>query len=565
MTGSNFIFSIVLLVSSGWAGALAASEPDPVAYYTASQEVEALIEDENYEAAYDRIQSLTEAWPEDPEKWWLQARLAETVGDWQGTISAFEHALALGTRHPSYAASRIAIAHARLGETESALDWLENSVALGFPELGQLAAHEAFAEYTDNRRFKLALGIPLQEPAGRVEGWKSDIDFLVAEAQRLHADPENPAHAPSFVAAAEDIKTAIPEMTDTEVMNAIRRLIAQGLHDGHSYLGRPGDDTKLGLETRNLPVLFHYFDGDIAIINAAEGWDHLLGAKVLRIGDENIASFLDRLSGFTHADNSHTMRFIGVTFLMRAASVLQAMQLGDADSISMEFKSPDGERFTEEIPYGHTDFPRKLRVLPGQADVPLFLSNVDDNYWSTELPDMNSQYLQINQIRNKPDGPALGEFADMIVTRALQDQRTNLIVDLRLNNGGNNSFCIPLVRALVRYETARDNNRIFIMTRHNTFSAAQNCINQAERFTNAIFMGEISGSSPNFTGEENTIILPFSKLMVSISDRYWQDSDSTDHRPWIAPDIPVPLTYEDYIRGNDPALQAITRLTAEDR
>ena len=44
---------------------------------------------------------------------------------------------------------------------------------------------------------------------------------------------------------------------------------------------------------------------------------------------------------------------------------------------------------------------------------------------------------------------------------------------------------------------------------------------------------------------------------MSISTRYWQDSDPGDEREWITPDIPIALTAADYFGGVDPALDAV--------
>ena len=100
-------------------------------------------------------------------------------------------------------------------------------------------------------------------------------------------------------------------------------------------------------------------------------------------------------------------------------------------------------------------------------------------------------------------------------------------------------------------------NRVFVLMGRNTFSAAQNFINRVERWTNATFVGEASSSSPNFVGEENDIVLPYSRVRGSLSNLYWQDSDPWDNRPWITPDLPVVLTAKQYIEGLDPVLQLV--------
>ena len=52
-------------------------------------------------------------------------------------------------------------------------------------------------------------------------------------------------------------------------------------------------------------------------------------------------------------------------------------------------------------------------------------------------------------------------------------------------------------------------------------------------------------------------MLPYSRLRGSISNRYWQDSDPWDDRPWIQPDLAVDLTIDDYRSGVDPVLERV--------
>jgi len=100
-------------------------------------------------------------------------------------------------------------------------------------------------------------------------------------------------------------------------------------------------------------------------------------------------------------------------------------------------------------------------------------------------------------------------------------------------------------------------HHVYVLMGRNTFSAAQNFLNRVERWTDATFVGEPSSSSPNFVGEENEILLPWSRLRGSLSNRYWQDSDPWDDRPWIEPDLPVALTAGDWFEGVDPVLELV--------
>ena len=84
-----------------------------------------------------------------------------------------------------------------------------------------------------------------------------------------------------------------------------------------------------------------------------------------------------------------------------------------------------------------------------------------------------------------------------------------------------------------------------------------NCTADLERYTNAIFVGEPTGSSPNFVGESVRLALPYSKMEGSISDLYWESSVAMDYRTWIAPLLYAPPSFELYKANRDPAMEAI--------
>ena len=140
-------------------------------------------------------------------------------------------------------------------------------------------------------------------------------------------------------------------------------------------------------------------------------------------------------------------------------------------------------------------------------------------------------------------------------------QGENLIVDVRHNSGGNSNIYPPLLRVLSYFQESAPDHRIFFLAGRNTFSAAQNFSTNVERLTNAIFVGEPTGASPNFVGEgPNLFELPYSRAQVSISNWYHQFSFWSDTRSWIAPAIPVELSSADYFANRDPVLDAVLAL-----
>lgn len=127
-------------------------------------------------------------------------------------------------------------------------------------------------------------------------------------------------------------------------------------------------------------------------------------------------------------------------------------------------------------------------------------------------------------------------------------QRTDaraLIVDLRLNNGGNAFLTNPLPEVVSAFARGDSSRRIFVISGRSTFSAAQIFLTRLERLANVIIVGEPSSSSPNFVGEDGERLrLPYSGVVVNISFKRHQESHYDDRRQWIPVSLPTPLTWE---------------------
>jgi hypothetical protein len=389
----------------------------------------------------------------------------------------------------------------------------------------------------------------------RVAGWRSDVDYLVAEAQRLNPGPTRPAFSEPFLEAAAEIRAAIPQLTDDQVLARLMRLTAL-LGDGHSALYGPGADGPLQLEARILPLKFYLFPEGLAIVGGVGPAADLAGSLVLRFGDLAAGEVLARMSAYRGVDNAMSWNWMGPQFYLGSLLLLSEVGVPVEDgAVSITVLSPEGEEHTLKIA-GGTERPlRKLRTFVGSPTQPLYLTNVAVNYWMRPLPEHDALYVQFNQVRDAAE--SLDRFSGRVRETLLDSGARVLIVDVRHNNGGNNTLVRPLVRVMVEFEMRDPGNRVFVLMGRNTFSAAQNFINRVERWTDATFAGEPSSSCPNFVGEDNEIALPFSRVRGSLSNLYWQDSDPWDDRAWIEPDLPVELTLEDYLAGRNPVLERV--------
>ena len=68
-------------------------------------------------------------------------------------------------------------------------------------------------------------------------------------------------------------------------------------------------------------------------------------------------------------------------------------------------------------------------------------------------------------------------------------------------------------------------------------------------------VGEAPGGGLNIYGDVEVVTLPASKIVVLISDRYHERAPG-DTRLALTPDVPVEVSWADYLAGRDPVLEA---------
>jgi len=537
------------------AGPARAEEPTrlaPADYYRTTARADDLAQSGDFSRAAALYEQLVATSPDDVRIWRQLGfcRLGEKR--YREAAQAFERTLGL-EREPDpndrYNAAR---AYALAGDRQSALDALAGALAAGFERRADIAGDPAFAALRDNPDFAKAAG---QAPPGRLDrgaAWQSDLDYLLAEIRRVHAAYRVQPLPEGFEPAAAALRERLPSLGDEEIAVGLQGLLAR-LGDGHSMLYFFGPHA-----LRQLPVRFYDFCDGLYVVGASSGLERLIGSRVAAIGSLDPGPALDRIASYVSRDNPMFVRAMGAVLLTRPDFLRAIGAVADPLHVPLTVLGPGESRETIELQPGPAGpLPKTLTpsALPGAPPVPLYLRRAEEAHWFEALPEPKTLYAQFNQVADAP-GETLAAFAGRL-RRAVDEQGTqNLIVDVRHNFGGNAMLLTPLLRTLIHFETTRKDARLFVITGRSTFSAAQIFINEVDRLTNAVFVGEPSSSSPNFIGEDTVFVLPASGLAGSISSRYHQ-SEPTDFRSWIAPDIPVPLCAKDYFSNRDPALETI--------
>jgi len=545
----------------GWQTTLAQKSQTETYIETLTQ-ADAKISAKQWTEAAALLEQIVKINPVEGKSWNRLAMAYYNAKDYRKSIPAYEKQIELGYGIPANAAYNIACNYALLGEKEAAIRWLEKAFAMGFPDLPNAQTDADLESLRDDSRYRNLVGLIDTSKMSREEGWRSDLQLLNREIKRkgYHLFPRTGTEA-DFDAAVKKLHDSIPQLTDGQIIVEMMKLMRK-VGDGHTGLlgGRRAEFLQ------NLPVQFYLFEEGLFIISTDPKYKDLLGAQVLKFGSRTPDEIVKGLEPIINRDNEIWIKQVA-TYRMRNLGLLNTLGLiPDASKISLTVRGLDGKERVVSLATDDTQ-PDIWNVKPNpatwinlaqtlSAPAPLYLKNPATPYRFEYLLDNKTVYFGFNSVRNDPK-ESLADFTSRLFKFINEKDVEKLVIDMRWNNGGNTMLLNPLVQGLIKNEKINRRGKLFVVIGRRTFSAAQNAATFIERYTNAIFVGEPTGSSPNFVGEEDPFTLPYSKLVMNVSDLYWESSFPQDRRTWIAPQIYLPPTFEAYRMNRDAALEAI--------
>lgn len=409
----------------------------------------------------------------------------------------------------------------------------------------------------------LLLALPLAAASPRsaesVREWRDDLAFLRNALITKHPEPFHHLTEAELDRQIATLSAAAPELTDAQIAVRIAAILASlGQGDGHSGVPFP----RAGFHF--FPLHFREFADGVYLTAAASEDRDFIGSSLVAVNGRPVDEVLQALETITPADNAMS-RLAGKTRGLIFPGILEALGLAEG-AVTYTFRSAVGPATLTPKPMAMTGPVEWVRWRPVSGD-PLYRRNVGPNpfdpfaegdYFFFEwLADEKLLYVNFSAVANEED-ETVSAFFDRVFEFADSHPVEKFVLDIRQNDGGNNGLNRPILHGMIRRaDTIGRRGRLFVVTSRETFSAAQNLATLLDIHTDAIFVGEPTGGSPNHFGDAATVTLPNSGLPVRIATLRWQDSDPRDTRPWIAPDVAVDLSFADFFSGHDPVLAAI--------
>jgi tetratricopeptide (TPR) repeat protein len=416
--------------------------------------------------------------------------------------------------------------------------------------------------------------IAAQQPRAPVDAaeavrWREDLRFMAQEMPRVHRNLFHTMTREQFDAAVKRLDERIPSLARHQIIVELARIVAM-VQDGHTNIA-PTRDPKIGFHS--LPIKMYFFKDGLFIRAAAKERADLVGARVIKIGRATTDEAYTAVRDLIGRDNEMDARFFAPHLLV-LPEVLQALGLIETtESATLTIEIGGKQRQVTLSPVGIADMmppdtdtswsPKQdwVDARDGAAKPALWLRDPNDRFWFEYLAGLKTVYVQFNMVGDK-ESETIAAFCDRLAAFVDANPVDKLVLDLRLNRGGNGYLNRSLMTSLIRMKKLDERGKFFTLIGRSTFSAAQFLIDDLERYTNTIFVGEPSGGKVNSYGDSRKITLPNSGITVRVSILWWQQ-DERDHRQWRSPDVTAELGFNDYRAGIDPGLNAALNYAPE--
>ncbi|MEQ5790690.1 tetratricopeptide repeat protein [Muricauda sp. NFXS6] len=513
-----------------------------------------LLASQNYEQAALSYQRIINGNPSNGEYYYHLAECFYKLERYDDAAMNYLQSFEVGFKYGT-CIKKLSMCFANTGDKEKMLYWLHKGLntpkSLTFNDILSIPEFDSFRKSDTFRSL-----YPKDSTLSRNKKWEKDILFLKERFERKHYDVFGQVSATEWDSDFKNLIGSIKTISDAEILVELMK-ITKKIGDGHTFIRPPLSGQ---FKFHYFPFKLFAFDEGLHVLETTEKYKETLGWRLTKIENVPIDEVVETVSQTIPVDNEFGLEE-RLDYNLMISEVLYVLGIIDKDKKVVFSFQNDSNESLEIIVEPGTFNPMNMteRLVDRLKEKPIYLKNENKFFWHQKLEHLNAMYLKININLSTPDRN-IKEYYNEVFDSISEKKVKNLIIDIRHCPGGNSFNNKTLIQNILTNKSLDKENGIFTIIGRRTFSAAMNLATELESWTDTRFIGEPTGSKPNFIGETNFITLPNSGINVSISDAYWQKSNSWDKRNYIAPDIYAPITFQGYIDGKDPSLNAIENI-----
>ena len=409
----------------------------------------------------------------------------------------------------------------------------------------------------------------------RIESWEQDIETLIErfmKYDRSYSDAERQ----EAMKLLRNLESTLHERTDEEIIVELSRAIAR-TKNAHTRLYLLRNRTEL----RRLPIRVWWMNDGLYVVKTTRPHQDLLSCRVTKIGAHDPLQVRKLVSELFAGNEAWTD--YKSTYYMTSPEILRGLKLvTDMENIEFTFQCgiKSQIKMLPPLPLKRINSPTEAwwDLSPewpedemwvhslSNKKIPLYLKNPSEHYWFEFIESQKALYFQYNRSQNKQGSESLQQFGERLLATLRDSSIKKLIVDLRLNTGGDLGIARDLMDNLKKH-SADKQIPVYVLIGRSTFSAGLSHAVQWKESGKAVFVGEPVGDDLDYFSEGGNIVLPNSKLTAHYANGfhtyskkeypqfkpYYLDMDADD----LEPNVRVSLSSKEYFAGKDPVLDAV--------
>lgn len=387
--------------------------------------------------------------------------------------------------------------------------------------------------------------------------WQYEIDLLGRELAQKHCNLFFQTDSTSFFRALDQIAHRTPEKSLFDISVELQQVVA-GMGDAYTSI-----NYHFNVEGNTiLPLDLYWFEDGLYVLKCNAEYRDILGKRLIAINGYPLEQIIDSLSTLLVKENAYLLKS-QFPRMVTWTPLLDHFGFSDRKDFELTYEEDQDtlEKITVQL------FEKDGEVVDIQPEkLPLGWEDKKSYFRDNYFPEEKIYYIQYNKCWSREAEeeygsgasalfmPSFKEFEKKVFQTIKKEEIDKLVFDMRFNGGGNSSQGTKFIRKLSK-NRFNGNGDIYVIVGRQTFSSA--IINTVDFINNtdAIIIGEGTGGRPNHYGEVKRFVLPESKLVVNYSTRYFTLTE--EDLPFIAPDIEAPMFFWQFMKGTDPAMNAI--------
>jgi len=383
--------------------------------------------------------------------------------------------------------------------------------------------------------------------------WIQDLNYFSKKLPKVHNNLYFKLSEKDFNQKINLLISQVDSLSHNEILFNLMHILSS-IGDAH---------TKIGYYEWNfncIPIYTYVCDDGLLILGTFEGYQYLIGKKVLKINDTDIMDIQNILKSFIPHENKYWIKQKIPEYIINADLLKFTHIIDSPDSVTVTYLD-NGITKHVKMKTTRSNHLSNIKMIYYSdylnLELPIAWRIGNKNYWFQYFDKEQAIYFQYNQCVNMGN-ESFSHFSNKFFKFISKNPVHSIIVDVRFNSGGDSDLFSNHFSPKLKSFTRQSDADIYTIIGRKTFSSGLWVAIEMKNEYQSILVGEPSGNKPNHYGESRNFELPNSKLNCYYSIKYWKMLDS--EKDALYPDVPIKIESKDILAGRDECLETVFKL-----